>query len=58
MAMLAGTSRDAQEVLGEMAPNMGVVTVEKIAINSVMAGCNPAYLPVVLAATEAILTDD
>ena len=58
MAMLAGTSRDAQEVLGEMAPNMGVVTVEKVAINSVMAGCKPAYLPVVLAATEAILTDD
>ena len=58
MAMLAGTSRDAQEVLGEMAPNMGVVTVEKVAINSVMGGCKPAYLPVVLAATEAILTDD
>ena len=58
MAMLAGTSRDAQEVLGEMAPNMGAVTVEKVAINSVMAGCKPAYLPVVLAATEAILTDD
>jgi len=58
LAMLAGTSRDAQEVLGEMAPNMGTVTVEKVAINSVMAGCKPEYLPVVLAATEAILTDD
>ena len=56
--MLAGTSKDAQEVLGEMAPHMGVVTVEKVAINAVMAGCKPEYLPVVLAATEAILTDD
>ncbi len=58
VAMLAGTARDAQEVLGEMAPNMGVVTIEKVAINAVMAGCKPAYLPVVLAAVEAILTDD
>ena len=58
LAMLQGTRRDAQQVLGEMAPNMGVVTVEKVAINAVMAGCKPEYLPVVIAATEAILTDD
>lgn len=58
LAMLSGTARDSQEVLGEMAPNLGVVTVEKVAINAVMAGCKPEYLPVVLAAVEAILTDD
>lgn len=58
LAMLSGTQRDAQEVLGEMAPNMGVVTVEKVAINAVMAGCKPEYLPVVLAAVEVVLTDD
>ena len=58
LAMLSGTKRDAQEVLGEMAPNMGEVTIEKVAINAVMAGCKPEYLPVVLAAVEAILTDD
>ena len=58
LAMLSGTTRDAQEVLGEMAPNMGEVTIEKVAINAVMAGCKPEYLPVVLAAVEAILTDD
>ena len=58
LAMLSGTKRDAQEVLGEMAPNMGEVTIEKVAINAVMAGCKPEYLPVVLAAVEAVLTDD
>ena len=33
-------------------------TVEKVAINAVMAGCRPEYLPVVLAAVEAACTDE
>ena len=41
-----------------MPPNMGEVTVEKAAINAVMAGCKPEYLPVVIAAIEAVCTDD
>jgi len=57
LRMLGGTSRDPQEVLGAMPPNMGQVTVEKLAINAVMAGCRPEYLPVIIAATEAILTE-
>jgi hypothetical protein len=48
--MLDGTRRDRAELLGEMPPNYGRVTVEKAAINAVMAGCRPEYLPVVLAA--------
>jgi hypothetical protein len=40
-----------------MPPNMGEATVEKIAINAVMAGCRPEYLPVVITAVEAICTD-
>jgi hypothetical protein len=32
--------------------------VEKVAINAVMAGCRPEYLPVVLAALEAACTDE
>jgi hypothetical protein len=36
---------------------MGSATVEKIAINAVMAGCRPEYLPVVIAAVEAVCTD-
>jgi hypothetical protein len=55
--MLGGTQRDAQEVLGLMPPNLAPLTVEKVAINAVMAGCKPEYLPVVLAAIEAVLDE-
>jgi hypothetical protein len=51
--MLGGSRRDRAEVLGEMPPNYGRLTVEKAAINAVMAGCRPDYLPVVIAAAEA-----
>ena len=57
MRMLGGTKRDAQEVLGNVPPNLAPLTVEKVAINAVMAGCKPEYLPVVLAAVEAVLTE-
>jgi hypothetical protein len=52
--MLKGTSHKPDEVVGELAPQGGIATVEKIAINAVMAGCRPQYLPVVLASVEAI----
>jgi hypothetical protein len=55
VAMLAGTSRRADELVGEMPPNLKPCTVEKVAINAVMAGCKPEYMPVVLAAVEAAL---
>jgi thiol-disulfide isomerase/thioredoxin len=55
MRMLAGTIRDPGEVIGLAPPNLVPATVEKIAINAVMAGCKPEYLPVVLAAVEAVL---
>ncbi len=54
LRMLSGTKRDAQEVVGVVPPNLAPVTVEKVAINAVMAGCKPEYLPVVLAVIEAI----
>jgi hypothetical protein len=50
--MLAGTRRDRDELLGAMPPNYGRLTVEKAAVNAVMAGCRPEYLPVVLASAE------
>ncbi|MGR8921643.1 MAG: thioredoxin family protein, partial [Gammaproteobacteria bacterium] len=53
--MLAGTTRAPDEVLGEMPPFLAQATVSKVAINAVMAGCKPEYLPVVLAAVEAAL---
>jgi hypothetical protein len=52
--MLGGTARDRQDLVGEVAPNYGRATVEKVAINAVMAGCRPEYLPVVLAAVQAV----
>jgi hypothetical protein len=53
VAMLAHTSRDPQEIVGVVAPYDGEATVEKVAINAVMAGCPGEALPVVLAAVEA-----
>jgi len=56
--MLQGTSRKPDEVLGLMPPDLVPCTVEKVAINAVMAGCKPEYMPVVLAAVEAALIDE
>ena len=54
LRMLGGTARDSQEVIAEIPPNYAPATVEKIAINAVLAGCKPEYLPVVIATIEAI----
>ena len=53
-AMLRATNRSPSEVIGTVAPKNGIATIEKIAINSVMAGAKPQYLPVVIAAMEGI----
>lgn len=53
--MLGGTTRAANEVVGLIPPNLVECTVEKVAINAVMAGCRPEYMPVVLAALEGAL---
>ena len=58
LRMLDGTARDPQEVVGLVPPALAPATVEKIAINAVMAGCKPEYLPVVLAAVEAVLNEN
>src|SRR2546425_12113392 len=51
---VAATGRPAQDVVALVPPTYGRATVEKIAINAVMAGCRPEYLPVVIAAVEAV----
>ncbi len=53
--MLATVSADPARSLGLMPPLWRDCTVEKIAVNAVMAGCLPEYFPVVLAATRAML---
>jgi hypothetical protein len=58
LRMLQGTTRRPGEVLGMVPPDLAPCTVEKVAINAVMAGCKPEYMPVVLAAVEAALIDE
>jgi hypothetical protein len=54
---VAASGRSPDELVGLVPPNYGRATVEKIAINAVMAGCRPEYLPVVVAAVEAVCDD-
>jgi hypothetical protein len=58
LRMLTGTTRAASDIVAVVPPDLVEVTVEKIAINAVMAGCRPEYLPWVIAAVEAICTDE
>lgn len=51
--MLRHTRRAPEDVVARVAPGFGAATVERIAINAVLAGCDPEYLPVLIAATEA-----
>ena len=53
--MLGACPLERHAVLGEMEPLGGVASVEKVAANAVMAGCDPPHFPVVLAAVQAIL---
>jgi hypothetical protein len=52
--MLTGTRRSPDEVIGRVPYRNGIATVEKIAINAVMAGAKPEYLPVIIAAMECL----
>lgn len=56
--MLTGTTREASDVIAIIPPNLVELTVEKAAINAVMAGCRPEYFPVVIAALETVCTDE
>lgn len=58
LRMLAGTTRSPSEVIGIIPPDHAPCTIEKVAINAVMAGCKPEYFPVVLAAVEAACLDE
>lgn len=56
--MLAAVDGKPQDVVGIIPPAMRAGTLEKLAVNGVMAGCTPALFPVVVAAVEAVLDDD
>ena len=55
--MLSGTDRDPDELIAAVPPKWGRATVEKVAINAVMAGCKPAYFPLILTAVEAMTNE-
>ncbi len=52
--MLAHTRRARGEIVARLAPGFGAATVEHVAINAVLAGCDPEYLPALIAAVEAV----
>jgi hypothetical protein len=56
--MLTGTDLPADQLLGKLQSRMGKATIEKIAINAVMAGALPTYLPVIIAGTINLLESE
>ncbi|MBM3210703.1 hypothetical protein FJZ33_00670 [Candidatus Poribacteria bacterium] len=58
MKMFEGLDKDPDDVIGIMPPANNDVTVEKVAINAVMAGCLPEYMPILIAAIEAMVEPD
>ena len=56
--MLAGAALRRDQVLGEIAGRNTVVLAEKVAINAVLAGCRPEYMPVVVAAVRGLCHPD
>ena len=56
--MLAAASLEAEEIVGEVTVRNTLVSAQKIAINAVMAGCLPEYMPVVVSAVKGICHPD
>jgi len=52
--MMEGTDLPADRVVAKIIPRMGKATVEKIAVNAVMAGALPIHMPVLIAAVEVV----
>jgi hypothetical protein len=53
-AFLSFTDRDPDEVLGVLLPESRAATVWATAVNGVMAGCRPEYMPILVALIEAM----
>jgi hypothetical protein len=53
-AMLAGAALAPDHQVAYIAHRAVSITAEKVAVNAVMAGCRPEYMPVVIAAIEGI----
>jgi hypothetical protein len=56
--MLTGTDLPREQVItNKISPRYGAITVENVAVNAVMAGARPEYLPVILAAVHLLATE-
>ena len=49
--------RSPEELVAEVPPLGGRATIERIAVNAVMAGCLPEYMPVVIASIQAMMDE-
>jgi hypothetical protein len=56
--MLTGTDLPSDHLLGKLESRLGKATIEKIAINAVMAGALPTYMPVLIAGTKLLLESE
>ena len=56
--MLLGTDLSPDFIIGKMIPRSGKATVEKIAINAVMAGALPVHMPILIAGVEAVIEEE
>src|SRR2546428_642575 len=56
--MLDGAGLRGEEIIGQIPARNVVVTADKVAINAVLAGCRPGYLPVVVAAIRGLCHPD
>ena len=52
---LAATKEDPDSVLGALPPELGEITITNIAVNGVMAGCRPEYMPVLAAIARCLM---
>ena len=53
--MLTGTDLPPDHLVGKLIPRLGKVTIEKIAVNAVMAGALPTYMPILIAAAQTLM---
>lgn len=56
--MMGAVHRAPADVIARVAPGFGAATVERIAVNAVLAGCAPEHLPLLIAAVEAAADPD
>jgi hypothetical protein len=55
--MMTGTELPADHLVEKLEPRLGKATIEKIAINAVMAGCLPTYMPLLIAGVQALVAN-